>query len=363
MRPRPKRILTLLVTPALVVGMAACGGGSTPTGSAATTRSAATTSAAPGSTDNGAAGEPIPVRVAVIESSSAAYVPQLLSEKGIDVKHGLKIEIVPISKPGEQWNAVRSGEADLQSGSWLDLLRQRDAGLKLTAIGSFSTFGNPIVALADKSYDSLGDLKGARIGTPGESLLDWMILRTAAKRAGVDLSTDAEVQSAAPGLINELLDKGDLDAALQFSDFTFAPVSQGKYREVTTLPKALDEAGLDPNSLYLTWNLADAWRQAHPDAVSDLVAALNEGVDLLETDDSVWPALAERSGVTDANLLEPFVAMQRASFDAPYSEEQLEPTRALLDEIVSVVGAKEVGVSELDESAFDFESAAVAAQP
>jgi NitT/TauT family transport system substrate-binding protein len=356
MRSRPQRILALLVTPALVVGMAACGGGSGPSSSTASDSTAPTAT-------GGAAAEPITVRVAVIESSSAAYLPTLLSENGIDVKHGVKIEIVPISKPGEQWNAVRSGAADLQSGSWLDLLRQRAAGLKLTAIGSFSTFGNPIVALPDKPYGSLADLKGARIGTPGESLLDWMILRTAAKRAGIDLSTDAEVQSAAPGLINELLDKGDLDAALQFSDFTFAPVSQGKYREVTTLPKALDEAGLDPNSLYLTWNLADAWRQAHPDAVADLVAALDEGVDLLETDDSVWPALAKRSGVTDAKLLEPFVAMQRASFDAPYSEDQLAPTRALLDEIVSVVGAKDVGVESFDESAFDFESASVAAKP
>jgi hypothetical protein len=171
------------------------------------------------------------------------------------------------------------------------------------------------------------------------------------------------VQSAAPGLLNELLEKKQLDAALQFSDFTFAPLSRGSYREVTTLPKALSDAGLDPNSLYLTWNLSDAWRAVHPDAVARLVAALNDGVHLLETDDSVWPALAKRSGVTDANLLEPFIAMQRAAFDAPYGEEQLAPTKALLDEIVSVVGAKDVGVDSLDESAFDFASAATAARP
>jgi hypothetical protein len=41
----------------------------------------------------------------------------------------------------------------------------------------------------------------------------------------------------------------------------------------------------------------------------------------------------------------------------------LAPTKALLDEIVSVVGAKDVGVETFDQSAFDFESAAVAAKP
>jgi NitT/TauT family transport system substrate-binding protein len=351
MRSRPPRTPAFLLTSALAVTLAACGGGSPST--------ASTSPAASG----GAAADPVTVRVAVIESSSAAYLPALLAERGIDAEHGLKVEIVPISKPGEQWTSLRSDAADLTSGSFLDLLRQRDAGLKVTAIGAFSTFGNRVVALADKPYASLADLKGARIGTPGESLLDWMILRTAAKRAGVDLATDAEVQSAAPGLLNELLEKKQLDAALQFSDFTFAPLSQGSYREVTTLPKALSDAGLDPNSLYLTWNLSDAWRAAHPDAVARLVAALNDGVHLLETDDSVWPALAKRSGVTNANLLEPFIAMQRAAFDAPYGEEELAPTKALLDEIVSVVGAKDVGVDSLDESAFDFASAATAARP
>src|SRR5919204_515431 len=81
-----------------------------------------------------------------------------------------------------------------------------------------------------------------------------------------------------------------------------------------TAPRAMAAAGLDPESFYLTWNLADAWRDSHPDSVPRLVAAIDEAVQLLETDDAVWPDLAKRSGVTDPQLLPAFVRMQRDSF-------------------------------------------------
>jgi NitT/TauT family transport system substrate-binding protein len=285
----------------------------------------------------------------------------LLKEQGLATKHGLDIQVIGISNTGEQWNSLRSGDSDISSGSVLDLLRQRQAGLKARAIFTFSGFTNPVVALASKPYASLADLKGARVGTPNATLLDWMILRAAGKKTqGFDIGSDTEVQSAAPNLLNPLLDKGELDAALQFSDFTLGPLTRGTYREVTTVPKAMSAAGLDPGSFYLTWNLADAWRDQHPDSVPQLVAAIYEAVQLLETDDTVWPALATRSGVTDPQLLQPYVSMQRAAFKTTYGPDKLASTQNLVDAIVATVGQEPVGVTKVDQAAFDFDSAAAA---
>ncbi|HYY88249.1 MAG TPA: ABC transporter substrate-binding protein [Chloroflexota bacterium] len=325
---------------------------------------------APAPTAPGAPAQAVPtpvpaaLRWATIENASQAYIPVLLKDRGIAAKYGLELQVIGISNTGQQWNSLRSGDSDISSGSVLDLLRQRQAGLKARAISAFSTFGNPVVALASKPYTSLADLKGARVGTPNETLLDWMILRAAGKKTeGFDVGQTAQVQSAAPGLLNSLLDKGELDAALQFSDFTLGPLTRGTYKEVTTVPRAMAAAGLDPESFYLTWNLADAWRDSHPDSVPRLVAAIDEAVQLLETDDAVWPDLAKRSGVTDPQLLPAFVRMQRDSFRTTYTREKVQSTQALLDAITDTVGQSVVGVNSVDPAALDFDSSDAARKP
>src|SRR5437764_2677825 len=295
----PKRLapgLALLV----VLGLAACGPGApaaapskpaAPAAPAAPAQPAAPAAAQPGAPPPA----PVLLRWSTIENANQAYIPILLRDKGIGAKYGLDVQITPISNTGQQWNSMRAGEADISSGSVLDLLRQRQAGLQAKAIRNWATFSNPVVAVADKPYTKLSDLRGARVGTPTDTLLDWMILRAAGARAeGFDLSKDAQVQNAAPGLLNGLLDKGDLDAALQFSDFTLAPLSQGKYKDVTTVPKAMAAGQLDPESLYLTYNVADAWRTKNPDAVPRLVAAIEVATQMLLSDDAIWPELAKR---------------------------------------------------------------------
>ncbi len=292
-----------------------------------------------------------------MENASQAYIPVVMKEKGIDAKYGLDVQTIGFAQNLVQWTAMRAGESDLSSGSFLDLLRQRQGGLKAQAIDTFSTYGNPIVSQASKPYTKIADLKGQKVGTPNATLLDWMIVRAAGKKAeGIDLETDTQMQAVAPGLINGLLDKGDLDAALQYSDFTLAPISQGKYKEISSVPKLMAAGGFDPQALYLTFNLSDDWRAKNPDRVPALVAAIEETRELLMTDDSVWPALADRSGMKDQSLLPAFIKMQRASLTAPYSEAKLAPTQALVAALLDTVGQTPIGVSSVDAAAFDFKS-------
>ena len=184
-----------------------------------------------------------------------------------------------------------------------------------------------------------------------------MIVRAAGKKAeGIDLEADTQMQAAAPGLINGLLDKGDLDAALQYSDFTLAPLNQGKYRELTTVPKLMTAAGFDPEALYLTFNLSDAWREKNAALVPALVAAIEETRELMLTDDSVWPALAKRSGMEDQSLLPLFIEKQRASFKAPFNEAKLAPTQTLIASLLETVGQTPIGITSVDAAAFDFKS-------
>ncbi|MFM9969149.1 MAG: ABC transporter substrate-binding protein [Burkholderiales bacterium] len=300
---------------------------------------------------------PVVLRWSTIENASQSYFPVLLRERGIGAKYGIDVQILPISQTQAQWTTMRSGDADISSGSVLDLMRQRQGGLQAKAVSAFLLYGNQIVTLADKPYTKLTDLKGQKVGTPSATLLDWMIIRAAGKKAeGFDVERDAVVQNAAPGLLNGALNKGDIAAALQFSDFTLGPLTSGKYKSVTTVPKQMVAAGYDPESFYLTFNLTDAWAKKNPGMVPNVVAAIEEARRVMLSDDSVWPALAKRGGLTDPTLLKPYIAMLHGSLRATLSESKLAPTQAMLTAIVETVGQTSVGVSVIDKEGFDFKS-------
>jgi NitT/TauT family transport system substrate-binding protein len=299
----------------------------------------------------------IPVRFAAIEGASQSYVPRLIEELGIDAKYGLDITIFPLTATGQQWTGLRAGEFDIATGSFLDLLRQRDGGLDARAVRGFLTFSSPIVTTPDSEYTDLQSLAGTRVGTPNTTLLDWLIIRAAGVEiADFDIEAEAEVVNSSPPLIAELLQTGELDAALQFSSQAFGPLEAGELRKITDIPTLLADAGFDPESFYLTYNVSGAFAEQYPEAVPALVAAIDEAIETLLTDDSVWPRLAASSGVEDEEVLPAFIAGERLAFTTVFSPEKLEASQALIDSIAAVVGEEVVGVTEVDPEAFNFEA-------
>lgn len=300
----------------------------------------------------------IPVRFAAIVGASQSYIPDVLISEGIGKKYGFDVQMVNLSSSNQQWNALRSKDADVASGSFLDLLRQRKKGLNVQAFRGFLTFSNQIIMPIDKSYQSLPDLKGARVGTSSTTSLDWMILRAAEKKAhGFDIGTDTQVSQSSPQLLTQMILRHQLDAALQFSNLSFQPLAEHKVKQLTSVQDVLAQSGFDANSFYLLYNVTDSWRAKYGnDAVVKLSAAMNEEVDTLQKNDSVWTQFADSAGIKDSRLLPQFRDSERATLKVDYNQSKLASTQALLDQINKVVGKETTGVTTVDPKAFDFTS-------
>lgn len=356
---RMRRVLAVLAISSLVV--AACGGDDdaadpatqtdpSPTDAPSATGTPAATDA-PDATD---APRPVAtVRFASIETSGQSALPKVMADSGIGAEHGLDIEIVPYAQPGGQYNMIGS-DADVVAGNILDLHRRRAAGTDIVAVWGFKRFANPIVALPDSDIESFGDLKGRKVGQFGTTFLDWLVVRTAgAITYGFDIEEDSEIIQAAPPLLIESLNKGEVDATLQFDSLALAPVTRGEQRVVTDAGQLVAEAGYDPDSMYLVWMISQEWIDDNPGALDDLQAAFAETYDVLRTDDSVWPELAALAGVSD-DLLEAYRENERRTISPPFHSGLLQSTQELVDAMIDIVGTDAVGLETLDPDAFAF---------
>ena len=268
---------------------------------------------------------------------------------------GQSEEIIDFAAPGQQYTMIRSDAADIAGGNFIDLMRQRKAGVGIQAVHGFMGYNNLFVTKADSSIKTFEDLKGKKVGNFGTTFLDWLIVRVAGKKGyNIDLEKDATLVQGAPPLLGQFLTKGEVDAIFQFSTLTLAPVSRNEQRVVSYLPDLMKKAGLGADPFYLTWMLSEKWSKANPEAVGRLSAMLNEAYQLLKTDDSLWPTLAERIRITDPALIVAYREHARKYSNPAYRADLLKPTQDLVTDLVSIAGEQAVGITGIDPAAFLF---------
>jgi len=308
-----------------------------------------------GAPSDGRGADEIPVRIGVIKSAGQADLTYVIRQFGIDKKHGLAVQQVELSAPGQQYVMLRADTIDASPGTFVDLMRQRKAGVGLRAFHGRQRYNNLIVTRPDSSIQNFSHLKGKKVGNFGTTFLDWLIVRAAGKRAfGIDLEKDATSIPGSPPLLNQFLARGEVDGMLQFSTLCIAPILKGEQRSIIDIPSLMRAAGFSPDAFYSQWNVSDKWATAHPDGVDKLFSMIDEAYAKLGSDDSVWPAVAQQIGMTDPVMITAYRDLARKTDNAPYDRSLIAATQQMLDAIISIAGDGPIGFTRLDPDAFLF---------
>ena len=112
----------------------------------------------------------------------------------------------------------------------------------------------------------------------------------ARKTANLDLKDKADVQFGAPPLLNELVQRGKLDAVVNFWNFN-ARLKGAGFVPVVSIRDILPALGLDADPPLLGWVFSDEWAAKNPQLAKGLIDASYEAKALLKTDEAVWDRL------------------------------------------------------------------------
>ncbi len=299
--------------------------------------------------------EATPVRVGVIASGGQTEVPLAVQKYGLDKKYGLALQEVDLSAPGGQYVMFRNDSIDAGLGTFVDLMRQRKAGMMLQAFHSSQRYNNYIVTKPGSAIRSFGDIKGKRMGEFGTTFLDWLILRAAGKKAyGFDCETEAEPVQASPPLLNQFLAKGEVDAMLQFSTLALGAIKAGEQRLIIDVPGLMRRAGFVPDCFNSCWLVTEKFNAAHPGVVRRMAQMIDEAYVKLRTDESLWPELGRRIGFTEPGIVAAYRELALREDNPPYHRGLIGPTQTLLDAINGLAGSGATGVTAIDPAAYLF---------
>ncbi|MGB0439509.1 MAG: ABC transporter substrate-binding protein [Primorskyibacter sp.] len=294
------------------------------------------------------------LRAAVLKFGTVNWELNTITHHGFDADNGFELAVQGMAGGAAAKVAFQGGAADVIVSDWLWVARQRAAGKDYVFIPYSKAVGGVMVA-HDSPAQTLGDLKGAKIGIAGGPLdKSWLILRAyAEKNFAMDLADETEQVFGAPPLIFKSALSGDIGAAINFWHF-MAKMEASGMRKLVDVSDAAKDLGLDPNTPLLGYVVKGAMLRDHPDLVSGLAAASRAAKDLLATDDTEWDRLRPKMNAkTDAQF-----AALKAGFragiptDGPIDEAA---AGRMLDLMVSLGGEDLLGkATELPEGTFFF---------
>jgi NitT/TauT family transport system substrate-binding protein len=292
-----------------------------------------------------------PLRIGAQKTGTLAWELDLIKARGLDKAAGLDLEIVDLATTEAGKIAIAGGAVDIVLSDWLWVSRERGLGRKLTFVPYSSALG-AVMARGDGPIRTLADLKGKTLGVAGGPLdKSWLMLQAFAKRSGFDVAQEAHVVFGAPPLIAEKAEQGEIDATLEFWNFS-ADLEQRGFRRVLDMSEVEKGLGAAGPVAMVGYVFTDDFAATNAAALTKFLAIAAEARSALAAEDSLWPGIMARIGRNDAGAAA--LCRKRYAEGAPRADALEEADANILFRALSEVGgAALVGAAtEVDPGTF-----------
>lgn len=234
--------------------------------------------------------------ISVLQFGTAHWELDHLLHQGLDRKHGYRLELLPVANLPASRLAVTSGSVN---GAVADLLwaqSRYQSGTPYLYLPFSSQIGDIVVA-DSSSIQSVADLTGKRIGVAGgPDSKGWILLQKVVDQQGLNLSDSADVQFAAPPLLNQALKRGQVDVIVTYWHFAARLKGEGGWRSAFRMADLLGALNLDANLPVLGYVFPASWAREHQPLLRRFAGSLREAKAGLADDPGYWERLRPLMG-------------------------------------------------------------------
>jgi NitT/TauT family transport system substrate-binding protein len=247
------------------------------------------------------------VNVGVLKYGTVNWEIAIIKHYQLDKKYNFNLQVMPLSNKNASAVALQSKAVDIILSDWLWVNRQRFNNKNYTLVPTSIASGGLYVN-GKSSAKSLHDLTQAKIGIAGGSVdKNWLLLQAyAQKKHQLNIKENAEIVFATPPLLNRLMQRNELDAAINFWHYS-ARLSANGYRLLVSVPQMLAELGITNNVPLLGWVFEQEWAIKNNQKLTGFLQASNEAKQILLLCDEEWQRIRPLTKAENDNV---FVALK-----------------------------------------------------
>ena len=243
------------------------------------------------------------IKLAVLKYGTVNWELNVIKEHKLDEKYNLNIDVTYLTNKNASAIALMSKAVDMIVTDWVWVSRQRENGKDFSLI-PYSTAAGAIMVPEDSSIKNIEDLKDAQIGIAGGSIdKSWILIRAYTMKVyGYDLAKYIEPAYAAPPLINGMAQKGELDGALNYWNYT-ARLEALNFRKIVAVEDILMEIGIENSLPLIGYVFSQKWAKNNTEAIQGFISASNEAREILKNNDEEWERIKNITGAKNTETL------------------------------------------------------------
>lgn len=293
-----------------------------------------------------------PVRVGALQFGTVNWALDAVKQNGLDKKYGVDVQVVELSGKDSSHVAIQGGAVDVIVTDWIWVTRQRAEKRDYTFVPYSNAVGSVMVPA--NGAKTLADLQGKKLGVAGGPVdKTWLLLRAySQKTIGKDLKDVLEPQFAAPPLLNELAQKGELDGVVNFWHFA-ARLQAAGMQKLVDMPEILKTLGIERPLPLIGWVFSEKFAADNPQAVQGFLQAARDAGALLLESDAEWERLKPLMKTDDAAIFTALRDAYRAGIPACFGEEEVTAAKSTFS-VLAALGGKELAGDSTEVTAGTF---------
>lgn len=288
----------------------------------------------------------LPLRVGVLAFGTVSWELDLIQSQALAKKRGIALEIISLASADASTVALQGGAVDMIVSDWIWVSRQR-AETNLYTFAPYSNAVGSVMVKADSGIRQLADLKGKKLGIAGGPYdKTWLLLRAYAQRKlGADLTQFTQPSYVAPPLLNELVLRGEVDAALNFWHYA-ARLEVAGMQALIEVPEILKGLGIDKPIPLIGWVFREDWAASNPALVKSFLDASYEAKAMLASSDAQWDQLRPKMRVENDEVFKALRAQYRDGIPRCTDPDSTAAVAATFKILADTGGEKLVGKSK-----------------
>lgn len=292
------------------------------------------------------------LNVGLQAGGTLSWVTFAIQKYGIDRDLGFRLNTTTYASKDATRVALRAGDAQVVVDDFLEVTLLRQKGFPVSAIYPFSLITGGVIVPAGSDIRTVADLKGQTLGVTSLTDKTLLILRAYTRRQGFDVQSAAKVASVSSPLMEQFMNRGEIQAGIPFWHHGARMVSTGKFRTLISSAELLRGLGLPQNVplLYLV-----ARTDADPATLRLFLKAVSQANERMKTDPAFWTAMLDANlyALPDRSQLPALRTQWAAGLPKRWTAADLNATLLLTRRMIEVAGPDVVGLTRLDTRAFN----------
>ena len=239
----------------------------------------------------GGSGDTVTIGYLPSDHDAALFVADA---QGKYAENGINTKLVQFNNGGDLMTAMPSGDVDIGYVGITPVLSSIAKGVPVKVISAAQIEGSGIVVAKDSGIDSVSDLAGKKIATPGEASIQHMLLTYYLNENGMDIK-DLKVSAMKVPSMNDALKTGKIDGMITFEPY----VSIAEKNGAKVLAGSQDILPEHPCCVVVA---TDKFLESHPNETSKILEIHENATDFINNNTDEAAGLLPKDIVSDVEV-------------------------------------------------------------